>query len=39
MMRKYPKWVRAWIAAQGGLSDRLTAMSYEYASKCVQTCS
>jgi hypothetical protein len=39
MMRKYPDWVRAWIVAQGGLSDRLATMSYEYASKFMRTCS
>jgi hypothetical protein len=39
MMRKYPKWVRAWIVEQGGLSDRLVTMSYEYASKFMRTCS
>lgn len=39
MMRKYPTWVRAWIVAQGGLSDRLTTMTYEYANKFMRTCS
>jgi hypothetical protein len=38
MMRKYPTWVRAWIVAQGGLSDRLPTMSYEYAHKFMRTC-
>jgi hypothetical protein len=38
MMRKYPEWVRAWIVAQGGLSDRLATMSYEYASRFMRTC-
>lgn len=38
MMRKYPRWVRAWIAAQGGLSDRLATMSYAYAQNFIQTC-
>lgn len=38
MMRKYPKWVRAWIVEQGGLSDRLMTMSYGYASKFMRTC-
>jgi hypothetical protein len=38
MMRKYPKWVRAWIVAQGGLSDRLPTMSYEYAHKFMRSC-
>jgi hypothetical protein len=39
MMRKYPTWVRAWIIAHGGLSDRLITMTYEYANKFMQTCS
>ena len=38
MMRKYPEWVRAWIVAQGGLSNRLMMMSYEYASRFMRTC-
>jgi hypothetical protein len=38
MMRKYPQWVRAWIAAQGGLSDRLATMSYAYAQNFIRTC-
>ena len=38
MMRKYPKWVRAWIVAQGGLSDRLPTMSYGYAHKFMRSC-
>jgi hypothetical protein len=38
MMRKYPPWVRAWIAAQGGLSDRLATMTYTYAQNFMRTC-
>jgi hypothetical protein len=38
MVRKYPKWVRVWIVAQGGLSDRLPTMSYEYANKFMRSC-
>jgi hypothetical protein len=38
MMRKYPRWVRAWIAAQGGLSSRLATMSYAYAQNFMRTC-
>ena len=38
MMRKYPQWVRAWIDAQGGLTDRLTTMGYVYAQKFMRTC-
>jgi hypothetical protein len=39
MMRKYPQWVRAWLVAQGGLSDKLETMGYQYASRFIQTCS
>jgi len=39
MMRQYPKWVRAWIVAHGGLSDRLSTMSYVYANKFMRACS
>lgn len=39
LMRKYPTWVRAWIVAQGGLSDRLITMTYEYADKFIPICS
>jgi hypothetical protein len=38
MMRKYPRWVRAWIVAQGGLSDRLATMDYQYAQNFMRTC-
>lgn len=38
MMRKYPRWVRAWLDAQGGLTDRLATMSYGYAQKFMRTC-
>lgn len=38
MLGKYPQWVRAWIATQGGLSDRLATMSYGYAQKFMRTC-
>ena len=37
MMRKYPVLVRAWLAAQGGLSDRLATMSYQYAQNFMRT--
>ena len=39
LMHKYPKWVRSWIVAHGGLSDRLATMSYDYANKYIRTCS
>jgi hypothetical protein len=38
MMRKYPAWVRSWIAAQGGLSDRLVTMSHRYARNFIRPC-
>ena len=38
MMKKYPKWVRAWIIAQGGLSDQLATMTYDYANKFIRGC-
>ena len=38
MMRKYPQWVRAWIAAEGGLSDQLATMDYAYAQNFMRTC-
>ena len=38
MLHKYPKWVRAWIVAQGGLTDALATMSYDYANKFMRTC-
>ena len=38
MIRKYPKWVQAWIAGQGGLSARLITMNYDYANQHMRTC-
>ena len=38
MMRKYPGWVRQWIAARGGLSNRLITMDYAYARKFLPDC-
>ena len=38
MMRKYPQWVRAWITAEGGLSDQLATMDYAYAQNFMRTC-
>ena len=38
MMRKYPKWVRSWINSQGGLSDQLITMNFDYASRFMQSC-
>ena len=38
MIRKYPKWVQAWIARQGGLTSRLITMNYDYANRHMRTC-
>ena len=38
LLKKYPDWVRAWIAANGGLSSRLKHMSFDYAARHLQTC-
>lgn len=38
LMRKYPSWVRAWIARKNGLTHQLIIMDYSYASRFMQTC-
>lgn len=38
LLRKYPYWVQAWIARQGGLSTRIKRMNYSYASRYMQRC-
>jgi len=38
LMRKYPRWVRAWIARKNGLTHNLITMDYEYASKFIHNC-
>jgi hypothetical protein len=38
MFDRYPAWVRSWIAAHGGLTDRLLRMDYSYASRFIPTC-
>lgn len=38
MMRKYPRWVQAWIGRNRGLSNRLITMDYKYASRYLRTC-
>jgi hypothetical protein len=38
LMRKYPGWVKSWIARNGGLSGRLVTMNYSYASKFLRRC-
>ena len=38
LMRKYPGWVRNWIAQHNGLSHQLITMDYSTASQHMQTC-
>jgi hypothetical protein len=38
MIEHYPQWVRQWISANGGLTDRLIRMDYAYASRYVRPC-
>jgi hypothetical protein len=38
LMRKYPKWVRTWIASQNGLSRNLITMDYSHARKFIRSC-
>jgi hypothetical protein len=38
MLGTYPDWVREWIDQQGGLSERLITMSFEYASRHMKIC-
>lgn len=38
MMTRYPAWVRRWIAAHGGLSNRLMRMDYTYAAQHMRPC-
>ena len=38
ILRKYPKWVRDWIEANGGLSSRIINMNYSYAVQFVRPC-
>lgn len=38
MIRQYPDWVRSWIARNGGLTNRLIRMDYEYASRFMRPC-
>lgn len=38
MSRKYPGWVRNWIAANGGLTKRIKRMDYSYASRYLRRC-
>jgi hypothetical protein len=38
LMRKYPTWVRQWIADNGGLTGTLKTMNFEYASRYLPVC-
>jgi len=38
MLRTYPKWVRAWLQARGGLTSNLKIMPYSYAVRFIRPC-
>ncbi len=38
MVNRYPGWVRAWINAHGGLTNRVIWMDYAYASRFIRSC-
>jgi hypothetical protein len=38
LMNSYPAWVRTWINANGGLTNQLKVMPYEYARQHIATC-
>ncbi|MFW5641804.1 MAG: hypothetical protein ACOCY0_03455 [Roseicyclus sp.] len=38
MMDQYPAWVQAWVRGQGGLTDRVIRMDYDYAARFMRTC-
>lgn len=38
MMKKYPDWVKDWIAANGGLRPQLMTMEYQTAKQHIQSC-
>lgn len=38
LMRRYPQWVRSWIARHGGLQRDLIRMDYAYAARFIPTC-
>jgi hypothetical protein len=38
MVKKYPNWVRTWLADQGGLSAQLKIMDYSYARQFIGAC-
>jgi len=34
----YPNWVRSWLGARGGLTDKLKVMPYHYARRYIRAC-
>ena len=38
LMEKYPDWVMSWIEDNGGLSNVLVTMNYDYASQFIPSC-
>jgi hypothetical protein len=38
LLKNYPGWVRTWIDENGGLSDRMIVMDYNYAKKFMRVC-
>lgn len=38
LYKQYPAWVKNWIDARGGLTNRLIRMNHAYASKFIQPC-
>jgi hypothetical protein len=38
LMRKYPGWVRAFLARHNGLTNRLVTMDYSYARRFIKPC-
>ena len=38
MMRKYPTWVRSYLATRGGLTRNLVTIDYSYASRFIKRC-
>lgn len=38
MMRKYPSWVRTWLASHGGLTRSIKRMPYTYAARYLPKC-
>jgi hypothetical protein len=38
LLGKYPQWVKNWINSNGGLSNRLITMKYDYAKNFMRSC-